>query len=253
MEKKNWSIRPMNIYLYDGLAGMLLLMYSLKKIDRRIEIAEIYEALKKRMFQYTDLGLRTIENLQTRNTGIYEGEGSVIYTYLLLYQEGAGVEYLDHAQSHVGIMEQILEGDEKYDLLNGNAGAVQALLLLYEITSDKTYLEMAEKAADVLEKSAEKQERGIGWTTEEGMPPMAGAAHGNGGMLIAFLHLWYLTSKDKYERLAEKIWVYEATLYNPKINNWLDVRSGQQGIAGIEAMAWCHGALGNIVFKDEVL
>ena len=32
----------------------------------------------------------------------------------------------------------------KYDLLNGNAGAVQALLLLYEINQDKTYLEMAE-------------------------------------------------------------------------------------------------------------
>ena len=242
--RKNWSIRSMNIYLYDGLAGMLLLMYSLKKIDGRMEIAEIYEALKERLFQYTDLGLQTIENLQTRNTGIYEGESSVIYTYLLLYQVGAGVEYLDYAQSHAGIMEQLIEGDEKYDLLNGNAGAVQALSLLYEITSDKTYLEMAEKAADVLEKAAENQEWGIGWTTEEGLPPMAGAAHGNGGIMIAFLHLWYLTSKDKYERLAEKIWEYEAALYNPEINNWLDVRSEQQEIDGIGAMAWCHGAPG---------
>lgn len=48
----------------------------------------------------------------------------------------------------------------------------------------------------MLEKSAEKQERGIGWITEEGMPPMAGAAHGNGGILMAFLHLWYLTLKN---------------------------------------------------------
>ena len=73
---------------------------------------------------------------------------------------------------------------------------------------------------------------------------MAGAAHGNGGIMIAFLHLWYLTSKDKYERLAEKIWEYEAALYNPEINNWLDVRSEQQEIDGIGAMAWCHGAPG---------
>ena len=69
-------------------------------------------------------------------------------------------------------------------------------MLLYEIIPDKTYLEIAESAADMLEKSAEKQERGIGWITEEGMPPMAGAAHGNGGILMAFLHLWYLTLKN---------------------------------------------------------
>ena len=130
---KRWSIYPMNIYLYDGLAGMLLLMYSLKRKDRRAEIADIYENLKKRLFQYTDAGLQSLEHLQTRNTGIYEGEGSVIYTYLLLYQEGAGEEYLDYAQRHVRIIEQLIKGDVKYDLLNGNAGAIQALLLLYEI------------------------------------------------------------------------------------------------------------------------
>ena len=241
--RKNWSICPMNMYLYDGLAGMLLLMYSLRRTDRRTEIVDIYENLKKRLFQYTDSGLESLEHLQTQNTGIYEGEGSVIYTYLLLYQEGAGEEYLDYAKRHVRIIEQLIEGDGKYDLLNGNAGAIQALLLLYEIIPDKTYLEMAKRAADMLEKSAEKQERGIGWMTEE-IPPMAGAAHGNGGILMAFLHLWYLTSKGKYEQLAEKIWAYEESLYNPEINNWMDVRTEKQNIDDIGAMAWCHGAPG---------
>ena len=115
---KSWSICPMNMYLYDGLAGMLLLMYSLKRKDKRDEIADIYKNLKKRLFQYTDSGIQSLEHLQTRNTGIYEGESSVIYTYLLLYQEGAGEEYLDYAQRHVGIIEQLIEGDAKYDLLN---------------------------------------------------------------------------------------------------------------------------------------
>lgn len=203
--RKNWSIRPMNMYLYDGLAGMLLLMYSLKRIDRRGEIADIYNNLKKQLFRYTDSGLQSLKYLQTQNTGIYEGEGSVIYTYLLLYQEGAGAEYLDYAQRHAEIMSRLIDGDTRYDLLNGNAGAVQVLLMLYEIIPDKIYLEMVERAADVLEKSAENQEWGIGWTTEEGVPPMAGTAHGNGGILMAFLHLWHVTLKDKYEQLAEKI------------------------------------------------
>lgn len=40
---------------------------------------------------------------------------------------------MDYVQRHVRIIEQLIEGDVKYDLFNGNAGAVQALLLLYEI------------------------------------------------------------------------------------------------------------------------
>ena len=76
---------------------MLLLMYSLKRKDRRTEISDIYENLKKRLLQYTDSGLQSLDHLQTQNTGIYEGESSVIYIYLLLYQEGAGEEYLDYA------------------------------------------------------------------------------------------------------------------------------------------------------------
>ena len=119
-----------------------------------------------------------------------------------------------------------------------------SLLLLYEIIPNEAYLEMAERAADMLAKSEEKQEQGIGWTIEKGMPPMAGAAHGNGGILMAFLHLWHLTAKEKYEQLAEKVWTYEEALYDPEINNWIDVRSEEQKKDGIGAMAWCHGAPG---------
>lgn len=242
--RKNWLIRPMNMYLYDGLAGMLLLMHDLKRTDGRQEIVEIYESLRAQMFQYTDSGIQSLKNLQTRNTGIYEGEGSVIYTYLLLYQEGAGAEYLDYAQRHAQIVGQLIDEDTKYDLLNGNAGAVRALLMLYEIVPDRAYLEMAETAVDVLEKSAEEQEQGIGWAVEEGILPMAGAAHGNGGILMALLHLWRLTSKDRYEQLAEKVWAYEEALYNPEINNWVDIRAGKQATDAHGAMAWCHGAPG---------
>lgn len=242
--RKTWAIRPMNMYLYDGLAGMLLLMYSLKQTDKRTEAVAIYEALKKQLFRYTDSGLQSMENLQTRNTGIYEGESSIMYTYLLLYQAGAETEYLTYAQKHAELIERLIEEDTKYDLLNGNAGAVQALLMLYEINPDKVYLEAAKRAMDVLEKSAEEQEQGIAWAIEEGLTPMAGAAHGNGGILTALLHLWHLTETDKYEQLAEKTWVYEEALYNPDMNNWMDVRPGEQEIEGIGAMAWCHGAPG---------
>ncbi len=152
--------------------------------------------------------------------------------------------YLDYAKKHAKIVEQLIEEDTEYDLLNGNAGAVHVLLMLYELTGDRTYLDISERAMDVLKKTAEKQEQGIGWITEKGIPPMTGAAHGNSGVLMAIIHLWILTSKDRYEQLAEKVWTYEESLYRPEVNNWGDMRQEGDGTDTDGSMAWCHGAPG---------
>lgn len=53
---RTWNLFPMNWYLYDGLAGMLLLLYHLKEYDTREEICEMYETLKRMLFSYTDEG-----------------------------------------------------------------------------------------------------------------------------------------------------------------------------------------------------
>ena len=82
---------------------------------------------------------------------------------------------------------------------------------------------------------------------------MSGTAHGNGGILTAFLHLWHVTSKDKYEQLAEKVWEYEESLYNPWMNNWMDMQRGEQEMDGIGAMAWCHGAPGILYSRMKCL
>jgi len=162
----------------------------------------------------------------------------------LLYEDGKETVYLEYAQKHVGIVEQLIEEDTKWDLLNGNAGAVQVLLMLYETIPNKLYLDLAERAMNVLEKGAKEQGQGIGWVIEKAIPPMSGLAHGNSGLLMALIHLWRLTSKRKYEQLAEKVWAYEESLYNPKINNWIDVRVENCEADDIGAVAWCHGAAG---------
>lgn len=73
---------------------------------------------------------------------------------------------------------------------------------------------MAVRVVGVLEKSAIGQQKGIGWPVKENMPPMAGMAHGNSGMLIPVAALWKITGEDKYEKLAEQIWQYEEYLYD---------------------------------------
>ncbi len=246
--KQTWNISPMDMYLYDGLAGMLLIFSSLKKAEKGEEVQRITDTLESMLFSYTDVCSESLSNLDTSNTGAYEGESSIVYTYLLLYHKTGDNKYLEYGKRHAKIVEKLLKKDDKYDLLSGNAGAAMVLLKLYEVTSEDIYLQMAEEAVDVLMDNAIKQKTGIGWKVEKGIPPMAGMAHGNSGVLMAAIALWNKTGKEKYQEFAKEVWAYENTLYDPRTNNWRDVR-GEDEKDTVGAVAWCHGAAGVLLSR----
>ena len=76
----------MNIYLYDGLAGMFLISCFLQKYQNTREIAKINKILQSTLFHYTEKGYESMKNLQSQNVGAYEGESSILLTYLIAYQ-----------------------------------------------------------------------------------------------------------------------------------------------------------------------
>lgn len=177
-----WSVRTMNMYLYEGLSGMLLLFSCLCQYYQKKEITDIFLALKSRLFRYTDTGLKSPETLQSSNTGLYEGEASILYTYLHLYEACGDEIYLSYARKHAQIVSSLLEKDTRYDLLSGNAGAAIAMIRLYEITEEEQYARMAAQAVRTLEKAATEMPVGIGWHISGEETAMAGMAHGNSGI-----------------------------------------------------------------------
>lgn len=246
--KWSWRIRPMDMYLYNGLSGMILLMYALKDVTKRKEPEKIFLILKEMLFRYTDNGTAFLAHLYSKNTGAYDGESSVLYTYVVLYQMSGEKIFLEYAKKHAEIIGKLLQEDEQYDFLSGNAGAAKVLLLLYEATSDIRYLKLAEQAVSLLEENAEKKEYGIGWCVVNGTAPMAGMAHGNSGVILSVMALWKVTGKEKYKQLAERILKYEDSLYDAERNNWRDLRD-ENGKNGEDAVAWCHGAAGILLSR----
>lgn len=245
--KPTWEIRPMNMYLYNGLAGMLLITYELQKRKMQ-EVQELYHTICRMLFTYTDFMYEKAGKNHVKNTGMYDGEASVLYTYYLLYTNGGGDKYLDYARKHASVVEHLLEYDQKYDLLMGNAGAAMALIYLYEITNEREYLLSAEWAVEFLERNAVECRGGIGWITEDGIPPFAGVAHGNSGILMPITALWRYTGNHKYKLLIEKVLKYEDVLFDEGIQNWTDVRGNipedEHG-----AIAWCHGVGGILLSR----
>lgn len=244
-----WDLGTMDMYLYSGLAGMLLLFYDMKFRIEKQKSEEIYGVLRKMLFLYTDQCVQSVDNVQSKKTGAYEGESSIIFAYLILYEKSQDLEYLEYAKKHAKVVGQLLDKDERYDMLSGNAGAAYVFLKLYDCTENKYYLEQAEHAIGILLQHAERQERGIGWRITRELPPMSGMAHGNAGILMPVIRLWKETGKKEYEELAEEIWEYENSLYDQRIENWHDVRSEDIKKEECGAVAWCHGAGGVLISR----
>lgn len=242
-----WQIRPMGIYFYDGLSGMLLLTTVMQEKQKSERIERIQKALQRQLFRYTDEGMEDLKNLQSQNTGAYTGESSVVYTYLKLYQLTKEAIYLQYARKHAEIVSKIVSKDTCADLLGGKAGAAWVFLQMFEQTGEERYVKEAEKSVYSMLPQAVKMECGIGWKPEIGENPISGMAHGNAGILMPVLALWELTKKQEYEILAEKIREYEESLYDEKRGNWIDRRKDKE--EGEDTVAWCHGAAGILLAR----
>lgn len=243
---KTWDIKPMNFYLYGGLAGMLLLLYEMKDKEKRA--VKLYDTVKEMLFRYTDEMSKSMILEKDKRVGMYDGESSIVYAYLILHNKGEK-DFLQHAIKHAVVVERLIEYDKKYDIIAGNAGSAQIMMMLYEITREEKYLLLAERAVLMLRESAQRQEKGVGWKVEKDTSPMAGMAHGNSGILIPVLKLWKLTKKEEFEQFAEDIWSYENSLYDYQTENWKDMRTGESEVEGIGAVAWCHGAPGILLAR----
>lgn len=56
-KQMTWNIGAMGMYLYSGLAGMLLLFHELKQFSYSEKVEEIYYTLQKMLFRYSDKGI----------------------------------------------------------------------------------------------------------------------------------------------------------------------------------------------------
>lgn len=249
----------MSPYLYDGIAGIALFAEAYegsRMWDAGGEEGRLGEALRQTLFSYTDRvaaeisGAEKAPALQRRagvpkvwsqNTGAFFGEGSLVYAYLLLYRIGGQPEFLNYAKKQARVLGTLLEQDEAYDLLEGNAGAIVVLCELYALTGEASYRAMAERAAEVLRKACKETEDGAGWVIPGQSDVLAGLSHGESGFALAYYRLYEVTGKEVYRKTLRRILARENALYSSEYENWPDLRGGG---SGEDMVAWCHGAAG---------
>jgi lantibiotic biosynthesis protein len=136
------------------------------------------------------------------------------------------------------------------DVIMGSAGAIPVLLALGPRLEDPRLEELAVRHGDALLALATRTPTGWSWDTLGGASPrhLTGFAHGAAGIAWALLELHAATGTEVYRRAAEEAFRYEQSLFDPRQNNWPDLRDlVDVGIAPgtpVFAVAWCHGAPG---------
>lgn len=255
LEHSRSKIRRVSQYFYEGTAGIVLFLYALEKVKTRLQkkapdkegrtrtAKKVAERLLEQLKEYTE-NLEMPENLseESGRTGLFDGEFSIVFAYLLLHAIGKEEEYLRLAKLHTEKILPLIQKDKNFDLLGGNAGGIIALLKLHDITGDETYLTAAVAAGDILCSQAVRMGYGIGWPGS-GEIPLCGMAHGNSGILTALARLYQKTGNRRFFDACLKCLDYEDSLYSEEFHDWKDLREEtmRYGHTDDHEMSWCHG------------
>nr|WP_305137011.1 type 2 lanthipeptide synthetase LanM [uncultured Schaedlerella sp.] len=246
-----WGMKAAGMDLYDGIPGIAAALAAVISAGGSREFDSLFDRLTDDLFCYTERCLESKQTVSSGQTGMFAGEGSVVYAYLLLYRLTGRRQYLDYADRHVRIVRAAEEQDTSYDLLSGNAGWIVVLLKLYQETKEEAYLSYAVRAGELLWEKRTVMETGCGWLCASEKAPLAGMAHGNSGAVLAYARLMKYTKAPEYAGRLRQILEYEDSLYLEKERNWKDLRSREN--RGSHTNAWCHGGSGILLSRLSLL
>lgn len=244
-----WAVQPLGQDMYGGLAGVAVLLAAYRqeteagRADPVDGLDPLLEATLRSIRAAEEVAdsYRTSElQLRTAPPGGYLGLGSQIWSWLTLHHLGAAPDGLERAAALAAdtLLEAVAE-DEENDLLVGSAGAIVPLLQLAAATADQRWLRQASDVGDRLIARAERRDGSAHWACVRWPRGMGGFSHGATGIGWALARLALETGSPTHAEAAREAFAFEETLWDERLEGWLDLRDPGQTVA-----AWCHGSVG---------
>ena len=236
-----WKIQSVDVSLYDGIGGIAIFA-AVGKNNKFWKNEILYQQI-----------ITTFEKMsqsylckEKKDTGLLKGIGSIVFSYVCLYQIEKKNYFLGKAREYAALLEKEYYKDNKLDLLSGNAGAIIALEKLFEIDKDERWVRLAVEIGEWLWKLRDIYDVGVGWCLPHMKRALAGLSHGNSGYILAYAALLKCTKKKEYLKRIEDIIAYENSLYSEENGNWMDLREEK---GNIYTNTWCHGAPGILLSR----
>lgn len=224
---------PLGPHLYDGTAGVALFLAAFDHVRGTAEHrALVLGALAPLAATVRALGADPERASALRlPVGGMVGIGSWVYAFARAGAWTGEAALLDAADGAARLLTPArLTAAGALDVVDGCAGAVLALLALHRVrpsaaAGEPSALDRASLAAAPLLRAR---------------PAAGGFAHGTSGAACALLRLHALTGAPALRDAAHAALDAERRLFDPRLGNWTDPRTGRP----LEQSAWCHGAPG---------
>ena len=250
IKENQWMIQALPNTLYDGTVGINLVFHLYERIYQDKKYHEICDVLDNRILRYIDTISDGKKSVAEFNTGVFCGEGSILYALNILYEIYDDSKYKLYFDKWLSCMETIISEDCLFDLISGNSGIVLVLINMYKKTGTPTYLQKAIQIAEQLIEDMVTDKGKVGWKSEVVPEVLAGFAHGNSGFIEMFSRLYEVYPQAKYLRVLSRLVEYENSLYSEKNNNWTDLRKfPEEDQNRDQPIAWCHGAAGILLSR----
>lgn len=242
--------------IYNGVCGIVLFFIQLYKQTGQ-------EKYKQAVLE----GMRWVEWSGAANTDTRQcfltGQMSVPFTCLQVYELTGEQAYLQKA---LQLTRASLQHQPMYlmEYINGNSGTLLCLLHLHAATGEAWLLEPINTYTGLLLDQIHIGKKGIYWDRSPvNIHGLCGFSHGASGIGWLLLELGNYFTNPSFYWLAEQAFDYESQYYDPRLNNWYDLRkilsftqaepamrnAYERGEAnyftqGSGMNAWCHGAAG---------
>jgi type 2 lantibiotic biosynthesis protein LanM len=242
----NWTLTPVDIGLYDGLAGITLFLAYLGDVTGEQRYHGLAQDVTQTLLRHIERNRSLISSI-----GGFAGWGGVIYALMHVASVCDNSSLLDRADALLGRLPTLIDQDDRLDIIGGAAGCLAVLLALHRHTGSRHALDLAIRCGNHLIAQAQPVPAGLAWTVPGvGPRPLTGFSHGAAGLAWALLRLAGATGDERFRQTALGGIAYERSLFSPAAGNWPDLRD-LPGLRsndgdGREHMltAWCHGAPG---------
>lgn len=248
--------------LYNGSAGIVLFLANFNAYENDPIVKKTIEGAVLNMLHFLD------EVQEISQFSYYSGKIGIAHT---LYRVACIMDRSDWKAKAITMFDAISNltpTEMEIDVIAGVAGSIPAFLDMYQKEGKKIYLEAAITCGNFLIGKAVKHENGWTWITLPGSTyGLTGYSHGNAGIALALLELYYQSGETTYWEASRMAFLYEKNWYQADQKNWPDLREYNPSKGKPTCNhAWCHGAPGIAlsrmrayqltkieVFKEEAL
>jgi len=229
--------------LYNGTSGVALFLAGHAAVAR-VEASRQLALAAVSHLRKSLKGRNSARIARSLGIGGASGVGSIVYALTVMSTLLGDEELLADAHAAANLLtDDLIAADRQLDVMGGSAGAILGLLRLHRESGNADVLDRAAKCGrHLLAQKRSGPEGRQSWTVPGSGPlPLNGMSHGAAGFAYSLAALARATGDDAFAKAASECIVYENSSYDPKHNNWPDLRASPKLTWPCQ---WCRGAPG---------